>query len=442
MLDFECIEQWVLENQQQLFTLASQLFDHPETAQQERFACSTLCNYLEEHGFRIEKGVGELETAFVARWGERGPSIGLLAEYDALPNSYQPVQARQYPASDRPGHACGHHLIGAASVVAAAAVRTLAQRLNIPLQITVYGCPAEETMRGKVIMARHGVFSNLDAAVIWHPEDFNGPAAYRCKAMTILHYKFTGISAHAAQAPHLGRSALDACELMNVGANYLREHVERDCSFHYAYLDAPTMPNLVPSHAAVIYYVRGVQHKQVESLVRRLGDIADGAALMAGVCVEKESVLSVPETRPNLPLTSFADEVLKQLHLDPFTRQEQEFAAELLVHSGLSCKEQALSERKREFDGQVEQRSGSSDVAAVSRLVPTVMLRNTCVPTGVPQHHWAFAASCGSSAGLKGAGNGVKFMAALILAMADTPEILEKARQFWEEESAEKEDVV
>ena len=131
MLDFECIEQWVLENQQQLFTLASQLFDHPETAQQERFACSTLCNYLEEHGFRIEKGVGELETAFVARWGERGPSIGLLAEYDALPNSYQPVQARQYPASDRPGHACGHHLIGAASVVAAAAVRTLAQRLNI-----------------------------------------------------------------------------------------------------------------------------------------------------------------------------------------------------------------------------------------------------------------------------------------------------------------------
>lgn len=427
MFDLKYIEHWIEENRSQLNALANQLFQHPEMAEREYFACSTLTCYLEQHGFAVQESIEGLDTAFIARWGSRGPNIGLLVEYDALPNSYQPVSTKQYVSPDQPGHACGHHLIGAVSVVAAAAVKAISQELCIPLRLTVYGCPAEETMKGKVVLAQQGVFSDLDAAVCWHPEDFNGAVAYRCKAIDIVHYRFTGISAHAAQAPHMGRSALDACELMNVGANYLREHTEPGCSFHYAYLDAPSAPNLVPSHAALIYYVRGKRASQVQALSQRLSDIAHGAALMAGVSVQENTVISVPETRPSLPLTRFASNVMANLQMDSFSEEDRQFARELLTNSHLPCPPSPLSEEVRIYDGQIEQRNGSSDVAAVSKLVPTVILRNTCVPAGIPQHHWAFAASCGSHIGLRGSANGVRTLTALILSMADTPEILAEA---------------
>ncbi len=424
------IDQWISLHQEEIRELSDRIFQHPEAAEQERFACSLLCGYLREKGFTLEQPAGGMNTAFCARWDNGGPCIGFMAEYDALPNSFQPVEETQHPASEKPGHVCGHHLIAVVCATAAAAVKELAQKEHIPVSVTVFGCPAEETMKGKVELAKAGAFSGLDAALCWHPEDFNGAVAYRCNAISIVHYRFEGISAHASVAPYLGRSALDACELMNVGANYLREHIEPSCRFHYAYLDAPSVPNIVPPKAGLIYYIRGRDVSQVVNVRYRLRDVAEGAALMAGVRMQEEIVTTVPETRPNLPLTHLADEILRQTQLEAFTEEEIRFAHRLRENSGFQPVEEPLRAEVRRFGGQIEQRNGSSDVAAVSELIPTVMLRNTCVPVGIPQHHWAFAASCGSSIGLRGARNGIRVLAALTLSLADRPTLLESVKNY------------
>lgn len=413
---------WLEKHSQELFRLSEDIFLHPEVAEQEHYACERLCAFLEEQGFSVTWPVGGLDTAFRADWGDTGPAIGLMAEYDALPDSFQKVEAVPSEAAQGPGHACGHQLIAAVCAGAAAALREWAERTGKSMRLSVFGCPAEETMKGKVALAKAGLFEGLDVAVCWHPEDFNGAVAYACSAISIVQYHFRGISAHAGAAPHLGRSALDACELMNVGANYLREHVEPSVRFHYAYLNAPAAPNVVPAEAALVYYIRGQDLKQVRAIQKRLGAVAEGAAMMAGVSCEQRTVTEVPETRPDIPLTWMADQVLSELTLKTFTGEELDFAEKLQKNSGILEAKAILEEGRRPFDGRLERRYGSSDVAAVSERVPTVMLRNTCVPSGIAQHHWAFAASCASTIGFRGMQNGIRFVTAFVKAFVQSEE--------------------
>ena len=240
-------------------------------------------------------------------------------------------------------------------------------------------------------------------------------------------YAFRGQAAHAAAAPSQGRSALDACELMNVGVNYLREHVPPGCRFHYAYRSAPSVPNVVPEYASLLYHIRGQNTDLVTALRSRIDKIAKGAALMTETCMESEEILSVPETIPSLTLTAAADRLLSELKMEPFSQEDRVFASKLLENAGRLPVSSALDEGIRRFHGTVEQRMGSSDVASVSHLIPTVMLRNTCVPVGIPQHHWAFAASCGSALGRRGARNAVRSLSALLLYLALDQSTLTKA---------------
>ena len=409
--------------------IAADLFRHPEIAGKEHYACERLQNFLAAHGFSIQKDiVRELPTAFCATWGEDGPQIGFLAEYDALPERYQLPDTWEKSSGNGPGHACGHNLIAAACAVAAVMAKEAAEEEKIALTLHVFGCPSEENMRGKTTMAEAGVFSGLNAAIAWHPEDFNGAVAYRCNAISIVEYHFEGKASHAAAAPQDGRSALDACELMNIGTNYLREHVVDGCRFHYAYLNAPSVPNVVPEKAALLYQIRGRNIQIVRDLRERLRCVAEGASLMTGTTVVVKEMLTVPETLPNMALTSLANQVMREVPLVKVGTEERLFARNLLENVGSKSRD-ILKEEVRPFDGKIEQRMGSSDVAAVSWLVPTVMLRNTCVPFGIPQHHWAFAASCGSVVGRTGAYNGAQIMAAFALCLSEKPEILQRASE-------------
>jgi aminobenzoyl-glutamate utilization protein B len=218
---------------EKLAYLAKEIWDHPEIGLQETFAANLLANELAQAGFTIEHGVGQMPTAFVASWGEGKPVIGLLGEYDALPGLSQQMATTIEPVQQGgPGHGCGHNLFGTACLGAVLALKEAMIEQQIPGTIRFYGCPAEETLVGKTFMAKAGVFDDLDAALAWHPGDTNTVWHGSSLAMNSFKVNFHGVAAHGAAAPHLGRSALDGVVLMDVGVNYLREHIIQEARIH------------------------------------------------------------------------------------------------------------------------------------------------------------------------------------------------------------------
>ena len=249
------INEWFWRHKEEMINVAEYIFLHPEIAMKEKKSSKYLADYLEREGFSIQWNIAGLETAFLAEWGTGDPVIGFLAEYDALPGLGQPVQTEEC-LSGEPGHGCGHNLLGTACAGAALYLKEWMTEENIKGTIRVYGCPAEEIVYGKIKMNNEGVFHDLSVAVTWHPFDRNRVSYDIWQAQDIKHYKFFGVSAHASKHPELGRSALDAAELMNVGVNYLREHVAEDVRMHYAYTSPQGAANIVPAFASTKYFIR------------------------------------------------------------------------------------------------------------------------------------------------------------------------------------------
>ncbi len=267
----------------QLHDINAQIWATPELGFEEHESIKPLIGRLKQEGFTVEQGVAGLETAFVASWGNGGPIIGLLAEYDALPYLSQKAETTEKIEVEKNGngHGCGHCCIGVGALGGALAIKQYLEHSGTPGTIRFYGCPGEEYGSGKVFMARAGLFDDLDACMTWHPSDFNGVMSFSTLAIKCLEYHFNGNSSHAASGPHLGRSGLDACELMNVGVNYLREHVIDEARIHYAYTEAGgKAPNVVQEHASLLYNIRAPKIKQVNELVERVNNVARGAALM------------------------------------------------------------------------------------------------------------------------------------------------------------------
>ena len=234
----EQIIRWFDRYETELAETARYIFAHPEVAWEETLSSECLAGFLERQGFSVTWNAAGLKTAFTAEWGEGRPILGFLAEYDALPGLFQkPESHKTAENGGRPGHGCGHNLLGTACAGAAAAVKAFLQDEQLPGTIRVYGCPAEEVVAGKIQMDRAGLFDDLSAAVTWHPFDRNRISYDIWMAQDVKNYTFRGVSAHAAKHPELGRSALDAAELMNIGVNYLREHVTDDVRMHYTYTD-------------------------------------------------------------------------------------------------------------------------------------------------------------------------------------------------------------
>ena len=275
------------EKKQQYFDAADRIWEHPETSFEEYFAADLLCSLLEKEGFAVTRPLAGMETAFLGRFGSGHPVIGILGEYDALYAMSQEADAAQPKPTGEKGHGCGHNLLGAGSLAAAVAVKDYLQENGKEGTVIYYGCPGEEGGSGKAFMAREGVFDGLDAALTWHPGDINAANSVSTLAVFKVHYHFTGRAAHAAACPQLGRSALDAAELMNIGTQFLREHIIPEARIHYAIVNAGgKSPNVVQPEAENSYYIRAPRLSQVRELKERVDDIARGAALMTGTSVD------------------------------------------------------------------------------------------------------------------------------------------------------------
>ncbi len=274
-------------------------------------------------GFSIRPGVADIPTAFIAEWGEGGPVIGLLAEFDALPGITQSAEPTRDPVADKhAGHACGHNLFGAGSLSAAIAIRNWLEATGTPGRVRLYGTPAEEGGSGKVYMARAGLFDDADFVIDWHPADRNSAASRKSLANRSGKFRFRGVSAHAAGAPERGRSALDGVEAMNMMVNMMREHTTMDTRIHYVITEGGTAPNVVPDFAEVFYYVRHSDADEVRALWPRLEAAAQGAAMGTGTDVDWEIIHGNNPTLPLESLQKMMDAKLRQLEPIKYTADE------------------------------------------------------------------------------------------------------------------------
>lgn len=400
MKSAEAWEVWFEQNKEEMIQTADDIFRHPELSGQEVYSSGRLAAFLEKQGFSIQWKIAGFETAFIAQWGSNKPVIGYLAEYDALPGlGQEPVS--ECRTDGGPGHGCGHNLLGTACAVAACALKAQMEAAGVEGTIRVYGCPAEEIVIGKIKMNEAGVFDDLSAAVTWHPFDRNRVSYDIWQAQDVKNYAFYGTAAHAAKHPELGRSALDAAELMNVGVNYLREHVADDVRMHYTYTNTDGPANIVPDYASTNYFIRSGRRDRTEDASRRVDDCARGAALMTGTRVEIELVTSNREMKVNRALAELFYEAMEQIPLPEHTEEELEFARNISEAAGLKNDGVYFTELEPLEEEPVLLNIGT-DVSDVSHTVPTVMLSAAVMCKGTPLHHWTTTAQAGMSIGQKG----------------------------------------
>ncbi|MEY9974367.1 aminobenzoyl-glutamate utilization protein B [Lysinibacillus sp. RC46] len=436
-----------------LIDISNKIWNFAEIRFEEFQSAELLCTALESEDFQVEKGVADLETAFIGSYGSGKPVIAFLGEYDALSGLSQEGGAAIKAAIQEGGngHGCGHNLLGTGSFAAAVALRDYMEKHNIPGTIRFYGCPAEEGGSGKTLMVRAGLFNDVDFALCWHPADHNLMMCTSSLANVQASFKFTGRSAHAAQAPHLGRSALDAVELMNVGVNYLREHIIPEARVHYAVTNTGGLsPNIVQADASVLYLVRAPKTSQVNEIYDRVCKIAEGATLMTGTNVEIIFDKACSNLVPNHTMQQIMFEQFTQLGTPQFSEQDYEFAKEIRktlseqeknggglaaipVFRELLAKEKdtALSTTLFPYNKAFTSITmpGSTDVGDVSWVVPTAQCTTTCHAQGTQLHSWQAVATGTTSIAHKGMLHAGKVMAATAAAMLAQPELIEQAKQ-------------
>ncbi|GHB25597.1 M20 family metallopeptidase [Salinicola rhizosphaerae] len=434
---------------------ANQVWEFAETRFVESRSAATLSEALEAEGFRVERGTGGLETAFVASYGNGKPVIALLGEYDALAGLSQRGEASQAEPliDDGNGHGCGHNLLGVAALAGAVGVRDYMDENALPGTVRFYGCPGEEGGSGKTFMVREGVFDDVDAALTWHPQAFNAIFSTPTLANIQAYFRFKGTSAHAANSPHLGRSALDAVELMNVGANYLREHIVPDARLHYSITrTGGASPNVVQADAEVLYLMRARRMSDAQAIFERIQKIAEGAALMTGTEVEMTFDKACSGYRPNRTLerlmysqfeafgppchdaeektygerikATVSDDDLRTTYANIIAAGGE--AADAYV-AGLADK--ALTDDLAPYSASEELMYGSTDVGDVSWVVPTAQCYVSCFALGTPLHTWQVVAQGRSSLGHKGMLQAAKVMAGTAVALLENPETVEAARE-------------
>jgi len=409
--------------------LSLELWKYSETALREHKSAALLSGALEQEGFKVQRGVGGMPTAFIATYGTGRPIIGILAEYDALPGVGNEAGPRREPRKDgvTSGQGCGHNVFGAASVCGAIAVKRTMEAHRITGTVRLYGCPAEETLVGKVYMAKAGVFDDLDVAIDWHPSDENSVKNNPGLAMNNFTVEFFGQSAHGAVNPWDGRSALDAVELMNYGVNLMREHVEPTTRIHYVISNGGGAPNVVPNYAKVWYYARDVNRESVERLYERILKIAKGAAIATETTHKVTLLTGCHEYLLLRTLEERLQEHLEAVGPPKFTDAEQRFGRELQRSIGVA--EEGFDDMIMPLDSEPEAPfGGSTDVAEVSWITPTVGFRMATTAQGVPWHSWAVTACQGSDAGIRGGIAATKLIAVMGVDLLTDAGLLRKAR--------------
>ncbi|HZG23777.1 MAG TPA: amidohydrolase, partial [Chitinophagaceae bacterium] len=368
--------------------VALKIWSYAEVGYKEYKSSALLQQTLRDNGFKIDTGVAEIPTAFVASFGSGKPVIGILAEFDALPGlSQDSVPVKKERAGVDAGHGCGHHLFGAASIAAGIELKKLMEANRLGGTIKVYGCPAEEGGSGKVYMVKAGLFNGVDAVIHWHPGASNAVNAGTSMANLSAKFRFKGLSAHAAASPEKGRSALDGVEAMDNMVNMMREHIPSDTRIHYVITRGGVAPNVVPDYAEVYYYVRNKDKDVVKSVFERVVNAAKGAALGTGTTVEYEITGGVYNLLHNVALARVMQKNLESVGGIQYSPADVEFAKQ--IQSSFSFKSPgyttaALIDSAK--DSKDATSGGSTDVADVSWVVPTVGLSTATWVPGTPAH--------------------------------------------------------
>ena len=448
------------EKKQLVANVADQIWEYAELSLQEVQSAALYVRVLRQEGFAVEKGICGIPTAFSATYGTGRPVIGILAEYDALSGLSQqggcPVRRELTPGGT--GHGCGHHLLGAGALAAALGVKHYLQQTGHPGTVVLYGCPGEEGGAAKAFMAREKLWYGLDAALTWHPDDCNEVATGSSNACIQVQYTFHGVAAHAAGDPEKGRSALDAVSLMNLGVQFLREHMEPQARIHYAVTDTGgCSPNVVQARASVLYMVRSDRVKKALELQARVDKIAEGAALMTETSCRRKFIDGLAETIPNHALEALLYRNFSEVGVPVYTGEEQAFAAALAAtyeaegylpgvgrqDAGYAAAVKAMKPAGAMNDVllplyQGEAFSpGSTDVGDVSWQCPTAQLHVAAWPNGCPGHSWQNV-SCGkTSIGHKAALCAGKVLCAAAVDLLEQPELLQAAHREHEERTAD-----
>ena len=392
----------VEKHQKELIALSDQIWAYAETALLEFNSSKALANFAEKQGFKVERGVAGLPTAFIASYGSGQPIIGVLGEFDALPGLSQKAQVtKEALAVGAPGHGCGHNLLGVGGLGAAISIKELIASGKLKGTIRFYGTPAEENFSGKVYMGRVGLFDDLDVCLDWHPSDETEANMQSSQAITDFSISFKGKTAHAAADPWNGRSALDAAELFTSGMNYLREHIKPSVRIHYVYTNAGKVPNVVPEEASVWLWIRDSKRSGVAEVAERMKDIAKGAALMAGVEYDVKINSGLYELLKNETGEKLLHQNMELIGPITYTNEELAFADKIMTEcgkepQGLKGEIKPLEATKDDPPG------GSTDVGDVSYIVPEISLSVTTAPYLAPWHSWVVVACGGMSIGHKG----------------------------------------
>ena len=427
-----------------LIGLSDRVWGMPELLYGEFRSCAEHTQVLRQKGFRVTEEVAGLPTAVTGEAGEGGPVIAILGEYDALPGLSQVAGI----AEPRPleegghGHGCGHNLLGAAALLAACALKDWLSATGTPGRVRYYGCPAEEGGAAKAFMVRDGAFADVDAAITWHPNPITRVDDALSLANTRMDFTFHGRASHAAMSPHLGRSALDAVELMSVGVNYLREHVPQDARIHYAYLDAGgTAPNVVQARTKVRYSIRALRLSDMLDIVERVKNVARGAALMTGTVAEMKVFSAVSNMLGNGVMERTMQRALEDLGPVPFDAADRAYATAIqatLSPDDIAAPYRAIGETPRPATPlcdwiaplypQGEVMIGSTDVADVSWAVPLVQVLVATHAIGTPGHSWQVTAQGKAPAAHKGMVHAAKAMARCGELLFADPALLAEAR--------------
>ncbi|WP_080875239.1 M20 family metallopeptidase [Oceanobacillus timonensis] len=442
------VEEIIEQKREAFFQVSDQIWETPEIRYEEKQSFQCSADFMEEQGFQVERGVANIPTAFTASFGNGGPVIAILGEYDALPGLSQKAGVTEHDPveTNGPGHGCGHNLLGVGSMSAAVAVKEYLEKNNLEGTIRYYGCPAEESGYAKTYMVKAGLFDDVAASFSWHPHYSN--SLFHGPSLAVIHSTFTfkGVSSHAAASPELGRSALDAVELMNVGANFLREHMIDEARVHYAITNTGGMsPNVVQRDAEVSYFVRAPHAEQARVLFKRLVKIAEGAALMTETSMDYQIEGACSNLVQNATLDKLLHKNMKALESPHFSEEELELSRkyyqtlnedDVAFAASLVGKEKAEELAARPLIHEVSpyreapeyaKGAGSTDVGAVSWVTPTAQLTAATWSFGTPFHTWQVVSQGKTSYAKKGMLYAGKAIASTVIDVLQHPEVLEDA---------------
>jgi len=441
--------------------IADEIWENPELSLKEYKATELYCKALREQGFEVTEKLCGIDTAFCGSFGSGKPVIGILGEYDALSGLSQKANSASHEpiVKDGCGHGCGHNLLGAGSFAAAVAVKKYLQESGNSGTVVFYGCPGEEGGSGKAFMAREKLWESLDAALCWHPDTVNEVRTGTNNSSIQVLYKFKGVSAHAASAPEQGRSALDAVELMNIGAQFLREHMTEDCRIHYSILNAGGVsPNVVQSEADVLYMVRANKVADSVKLLKRVDKLAEGAAMMTETSFERVFIDGTAELLPNYTVEELLYKNFEEIGVPQYSAEELKYASELkktfpyessvpgigakldasiakLVKEKTECMTKPLNDFLMPAYSGTGFVAGSTDVGDVSWQTPTSQISVVTWPAGTPAHTWQTVSVGKSSIAYKGMLCAGKVLAAAAIDIMENPELAAKAKAEFSEKS-------